>query len=233
MFNVYCKNIIRYMYLYKHQVEYYKKTVYEILEKDIGLILPKFENREKNVKPKRQKRQIISALISGFIGLPYEGISSFLWHKREKALQQAMHTMNKKASIKWNRVFHLEDSMIIYGIYNVDTLEKLIQMLHKMNTRSDWFEWLYAGHVNKWFEMYSSSQGANYYAIHSLLYSRTIQEKYIKMYERFVNQLKEYAQAIKVLSKGYLPISLLPPSKLSKILHEVKQVLSKQIRIMV
>ena len=43
-------------------------------------------------------------------------------------------------------------------------LEKLIQMVHKMNTKSVWFERLYAGHVNKWFEMYSSSQGANYYA---------------------------------------------------------------------
>ena len=31
----------------------------------------------------------------------------------------------------------------------------------------------------------------------------------------------------KILSNGYLPISLLPPSKLTKILHEVKQVLSK------
>ena len=28
------------MYLYKHQVEYYEKTVYEILEKDIGMVLP-------------------------------------------------------------------------------------------------------------------------------------------------------------------------------------------------
>ena len=71
--------------------------------------------------------------------------------------------------------------------------------------------------------MYSSSQGANYYAIHSLLYLRTIQDKCIKMYERFVNKLKEYLQAIRILSKGYLPISLLPPSKLAKILHEVKQ----------
>ena len=87
--------------------------VYEILEKDIGLIIPKFEDREKNVKQKRQKRQIISALISGFIGLAYEGILSFLWYKQEKALQQAMHTMNKKASIEQNRVFHLEDSMIM------------------------------------------------------------------------------------------------------------------------
>ena len=75
--------------------------------------------------------------------------------------------------------------------------------------------------------MYSSSQGANYYAIQSLLYLRTIQEKYIKMYERFVNLLKEYSQAIRILSKGYLPILLLSPSKLVKIQHKVKQVLLK------
>ena len=75
--------------------------------------------------------------------------------------------------------------------------------------------------------MYLASQGANYYAIHSLLYLRTIQEKYIKLYERFVNQLKEYSHAIRILSKGYLPISLLPPSKLAKLLQEVKQVLLK------
>ena len=60
--------------------------------------------------------------------------------------------------------------MIMYGVYNVDTLEKLIQMVHKMNNRLVWYEKLYAGHINKWFEMYSTSQGANYYAIHLLLY---------------------------------------------------------------
>ena len=70
----FCKNIIPYMYLYKHQVEYYEKTVYNILEKDIGLVLPKFQNKETNVHPKCQKRQIISALISGFIGLAFEVI---------------------------------------------------------------------------------------------------------------------------------------------------------------
>ena len=48
MFKVYCRNIIPYMSLYKHQVEYYEKTVYNILEKDIGMILPKFGNTESN-----------------------------------------------------------------------------------------------------------------------------------------------------------------------------------------
>ena len=47
------------------------------------------------------------------------------------------------------------------------------------------------------------------------------------MYERFLEQLKMYAQAKRILSKGYLPISLLPPSKLERILNEVEVVLSK------
>ena len=81
MFKVYCRNIIPYMYLYKHQVEYYEKTVYNILEKDIGMILPKFGNTKSNIQSKHPKRQIISALISGFIGLAFEGISSYLQHK--------------------------------------------------------------------------------------------------------------------------------------------------------
>ena len=52
MFKVYCRNIIPYVYLYKHQVEYYEKTVYDILEKDIGMILPKFGNTKNNIQLK-------------------------------------------------------------------------------------------------------------------------------------------------------------------------------------
>ena len=75
-------------------MEYYEKTVYNILEKDIGMILPKFGNTDSDMQSKRPKRQIISALIGGCIGLAFEGTSSYLQHKQQKALQKAMHTMN-------------------------------------------------------------------------------------------------------------------------------------------
>ena len=52
IFRTYCRNLIPYMYLYKHQVEYYEKTVYNILEKDIGMILPKFGNTESDMLSK-------------------------------------------------------------------------------------------------------------------------------------------------------------------------------------
>ena len=47
-----------------------------------------------------QKDKIISALISGFIGLAFEGILSYLQHKQQKVLQQAMHMMNKRINIE-------------------------------------------------------------------------------------------------------------------------------------
>ena len=47
------------------------------------------------------------------------------------------------------------------------------------------------------------------------------------MYKRFIEKLKLYPKAIRVLSKGYLLISLLPPSKLEKILNEVRIVIAK------
>ena len=47
------------------------------------------------------------------------------------------------------------------------------------------------------------------------------------MHERFIEELKLYSKVIRVLSKGYLPISLLLPSKLEKILKEVRIAFAK------
>ena len=47
------------------------------------------------------------------------------------------------------------------------------------------------------------------------------------MYERFIAELKSYSKAIRILFKGYLPISLIPPSKLEQILLQVKAGLVK------
>ena len=44
---------------------------------------------------------------------------------------------------------------------------------------------------------------------------------------RFINELKSYSKAKHVLSKGYLPISLIPSSKLEAILQQVKTALAK------
>ena len=72
------------------------------------------------------------------------------------------------------------------------------------------------GKLNQCFELYLHQDGIGHYAINSTLFLTTIREKYVRMYERFLEQLKMYAKGIRILSKGHLPISLLPPSKLDE-----------------
>ena len=47
------------------------------------------------------------------------------------------------------------------------------------------------------------------------------------MYEKFINEIRSYSKAIRILSKGYLPISLIPPSKLQAILQQVQAAITK------
>ena len=111
----------------------------------------------------------------------------------------------------------------MYGIYNSETLEKLIDTAHKILNTTTWNGKLFAGKLNSWYNYYLSNYGIGYYATNSLLCLRTLREKYIKMYEEFIIQLCMCEKVIRILSKGYLPISLLPPSKLQEILGEVKK----------
>ena len=59
------------------------------------------------------------------------------------------------------------------------------------------------------------------------LFLTTVKEKYVRMYEKFTNELRSYLKAIKILSKGYLPITLITPSKLKEILHQVQLAITK------
>ena len=94
--------------------------------------------------------------------------------------------------------------------------------VHRLHNQTTLNEKLFAGKIYDWYSWYLSEKGVGQYVINSLLFLTTAREKYVKMYERFINQLKMYSKAIRILLKGYLPISLLLPSKLNKILQEVK-----------
>ena len=169
----------------------------------------------------------MGSIASKVIGLAYEGISSFLHHKRHKALHKAVAVMNKRTDIQCNRIHHLEDTMIMYGVYNSDTLTDLIDTVHRMQNFTTWNEKTFAGKLHDWMEIYAQDEGVHNYAINSVLFLNTIRERYVKMYDRLIEELRLYSKAIRVLSKRYLPISLLPPSKLEKILKEVRIAVAK------
>ena len=44
--------------------------------------------------------------------------------------------MENQVNLERNKISHLQDSVVLYGIYNSDTLEKLIKALHKMHNKT-------------------------------------------------------------------------------------------------
>ena len=215
----FCNKIEPFVNYYERLIKSYNYTVHYILENEGNLILPQV--------PRKQKCGIITTLVSSFIGLAYECVSSFLHHICNRALHKAINAMDNKANIQCNKLMQLENSMLMYGIYNVESLEKLINTVHNIHNTTSSHERLFVGqHSSSTFRLlYAHSLGLHHYSINSLLYLRTIQDKYIALYRELISQLCICAPAIRILAKGYLPNILVTPSKLKGILSEVRKTL--------
>ena len=118
--------------------------------------------------------------------------------------------MISKVDIQRNRLIHLENTAL--------------------HSRQSMYEKLFAGQITEAYEYCSQMHGdcgIQHYAINLMLYLRTIKDKYIEMYHEFISQLHKYAKAIRILAKGYPPISLITSLKLKEILALVKETLIK------
>ena len=155
-------------------------------------------------------------MVSGFIDLAYEGISSLLQKKHNDALQKAMIAMNSEAEFQHNKLLKLDNTMLMYRIYNIETLENLINTVRELHKVTSSHEKLFVGEHNPslFRILYTNALGVQQYAFNSLLFLRIVQDKYISLYKELVTQLKSYISAIRVLAKGYLPTTLITPSKL-------------------
>ena len=132
----YCNKIRPFVTYYNNLINSYNNTTHNILEKEIKLLLPQVN--------RRQKPGIITTLVSSFIGLAYEGISSFLQHKQNNTLNRTVNAMKNKANIQHNKLMKLDDTMLMYGSYNAEMLEKLIKTVHEIHNTTSSHEKLFA-----------------------------------------------------------------------------------------
>ena len=84
--------------------------------------------------------------------------------------------MNNQTSIQCNKLMRLDNTMLMYGIYNAEMLEKLINMVDKIHNTTSSHEELFAGeHDHSLFRiLYTDALGIQQYATNSLLYLRII-----------------------------------------------------------
>ena len=116
----------------------------------------------------------------------------------------------------------------MFGKYNSDTLMELVKIVHQMQNVTTWKEKLFVSEMNEWLKHKLADIHNEFdYSIDAVLFLTTVKEKYVRMYEKFIAELRSYLKAIRVLSKGYLLITLIIPSKLEAILKQVQIAIAK------
>ena len=103
---MYCNKLKPVVTYYSKLIKSYNNTVHDIIENKIKPLLPQ--------RP-RQKCGLVTTLVSGFIGLAYEGISSFLQRKRDNALKRAVLAMDSEINAQCNKLLKLDNTMLMYG----------------------------------------------------------------------------------------------------------------------
>ena len=133
--------------------------------------------------------------------------------------------MNSEADNQHNKLLKLDNTMLMYGVYNADTLEKLINTVQEIHNVASSHKKLFAGEHNPpiFRLLYMDALGIQQYAFNLLLFLRVMQDKYISLYKELITQLRSYVSAVRILAKGYLPTTLITPSRLQGILAEVKR----------
>ena len=97
-----------------------------------------------------------------------------------------------------------------------------------MQNVTTWKEKFFVSKMNEWLKHKLADIHNEFdYSIDAMLFLTTGKEKYIRMYEKFITELRSYSKAIRTLSKVYLPITLITPSKLEAILKQVQMAIAK------
>ena len=145
------------MAFYKMQINACNKTAHHILKNEVDLILTKF------AEDRKHKREIFSTIISGFVGLAFEGISSFLHNRRHNNLHKAVCAMSAKTDIQRNKLRPLEDTLVVCGVYSAEMLVNLIKTVHMLHSRQSLYESLFAGKVIEAYEYYFMNAWRSWY----------------------------------------------------------------------
>ena len=80
--------------------------------------------------------------------------------------------MNDQVNIQCNKLMKLDDMMLMYGIYNSETLGKLIKTVHEIHNATSSHEKLFVGeHDHSLLRiLYMDALGIQQYATNSLLF---------------------------------------------------------------
>ena len=134
--------------------------------------------------------------------------------------------MRRQQNFQVNSLEYLGEAMTLYGTYSADSIEEIVDPIKHIHNLTK-YEKMLAGKQPYWYKENIMERRITHMIPSSLLYLRELQMKYVNVYKDLIKKINIYIGAICILSTGYLPISLIPPSQLNDMITYVKKLVTK------
>ena len=208
----------------------YKRLKNKDLSKPNGMVLDTFPTTNTelqnipfiDIPRNRSRRLAVGAILSAALPaigklatLAVEELGSYLQTKRNNALTKALQLMDQDISHTRNMMHQLEKDFLLYGEYDINSTQSILKILDNLDSSTSSLEGWLEYNSREWANsIVDTVNGPILYSHLSQLYIQSLREKYIRLYEALVRELKLLLRSIAILSKGYLPPQLFPPTTL-------------------
>ena len=163
--------------------------------------------------------------VTGLITLAVESLGSYLRNKQEKRINEAVLAMREDNTVVQNTLQQYSNDFLMYGRYNVETLEKVIQTVNSLHQRQTQLEEVFAktqsGRVDEVIDAISFN-----FDLH--LYMKLVEEEHVNQYQLLEKASHDLLKGIATLGQGKLPRELVSDTRLRTMLKEVRSMIRKQ-----
>ena len=139
-----CAKAMPYMQHLRKKEKHFVDRVYGLLENDLYSVLPQLRHGSRSVRPHRGLGTLFVSAATGLITLAVESLGSDLRGKQEKRINDAVIAMREDNTAVHNMLQQYSNDFLMYGCYNVETLEKVIQRVNSLHARQTQLEEVFA-----------------------------------------------------------------------------------------
>ena len=230
-----CAKATPYMQHLRKKEKYFVDRLHGLLENDLYSVLPQLRRgsqagcQQTGYSPKGRSRRglgnLVISAVTGLITLAVESLGSYLHNKQEKWINNAVLAMREDNTAVQNTLQQFSNDFLMYGRYNVETLEKVIQTVNSLHHRQTQLEEVFAktqsGRVDEIIDAISFN-----FDLH--LYMKLVEEEHVNQYQLLEKASHDLLKGIETLGQGKLPRELVSDTRLRTMLKEVRSMIRKQ-----
>ena len=170
----------------------------------------------------RKKRGLLGVavpILGKLATIAIEALGSHLQKKRRRAMAKALERMELNQFLNKNQLYKLDNDFLMFGDYEIQTTDGMIRFLGNLNNRTQYLERIITGEDPETAKNYlrNTVRGTEVFTHQVQMYIQAMRERYLRVPENLISELRLLLRSIAILSRGYLPQQLFSPTDIVRI----------------